>query len=94
MNAADDGNEDRAPRIAVVGAGILGVRIVRELLTQGPDGRTATSGVMVVTRSRERRDQLRASFGSQVDVRLERADTPTRDLFDGVSVVVVAREVG
>lgn len=83
------------PSVVVVGGGIVGARAARELLSPGPDGARMTSGVSIVTRRSERGDQLRASFGSSVTVRV--GETPVangidpRDLGDA-DVVVVARE--
>lgn len=85
MSAGSSGARP-AGRIAVVGAGIVGVRVARELVGAGTDGR-GTARVVLVTRRVARRDQLRASFGPSVQVLLDEAPLP-----DDVSVVVVARE--
>ena len=81
-------------RIAVVGAGILGVRIARELLTPGADARATTDGVTLVTRRRERRTQVATAFGEQARVVLERDGVERALANTDVSTVVVAREVG
>jgi len=84
------------PRVAIVGGGVVGARTARELLTPGPDGRATTSAVSIVTRRSERADQLRSSFGSMVDVRLDTAASTTRTepgIWGGdADVVVVTRE--
>jgi hypothetical protein len=82
---------DGTQRIAVVGAGIVGVRTARELLTPTAEGRDASAGVSLVSRRPDRLAQLVETFGSSVDLRsAEQADP---DLSDS-SVVVVAREAG
>ncbi len=81
-------------RIAVVGAGILGVRIARELLTPGPDAAPTNSGVTLVTRRGERRSQVASSFGSQVRVVLDRDGVERALSAADVATVVVAREAG
>lgn len=75
------------PRVAVVGGGILGARIARELLTPSAEGTVPVGAVKLVTRRSDRRAQLRSTFGSSVTVSV--AETP--DLGDA-DVVVVARE--
>ncbi len=77
-------------RIAVIGAGILGVRIARELLTPAAGGHPSSGGVILVTRRAERREQLSTSFGSQLHV----TDSATSALPADVRVVVVARAAG
>lgn len=83
-----------AGRVAVLGAGILGVRIARELLTPGADGVATNDGVVLVTRRKDRHEQLAATFGQQLKVTLDRDDgvTPLRD--GQADTVVVARETG
>jgi hypothetical protein len=81
-----------AGRVAVVGAGIVGVRVARELLTPMLDGDPGSPRVVVVTRRPERREQLSASFGSDAQVLLDAGGGLA--LPDDVSVVVVAREAG
>lgn len=78
-------------RAAVVGAGVVGARAARELLTPDAHGAPAVEGVLVMTRRQDRRDRLAQSFGHQVDVRTcdDRPEIP-----DDVSVVIVAREPG
>lgn len=78
-----------AGRIAVVGAGIVGVRVARELLTPMPDGARPAGGVVLTTRRGDRRSQLSRSFGRDVEVLDGDAD-----LGDDVSVVVVSRAAG
>jgi len=77
--------------IAVVGAGIVGVRAARELLTPTAEGAAATSGVRLVSRRPDRLEQLVSSFGSSVDLRSAEQAEP--DL-DGSAVVLVARAAG
>jgi hypothetical protein len=81
-----------AGRVAVLGAGIVGVRVARELLTPMADGAAPTEGVVLVTRRADRRDQLARSFGASAQVL---ADTGRGvELPDDVRVVVVARAAG
>lgn len=77
-------------RIAVIGAGIVGARVARELLTPLEDGNRPGLGMTVLTRRGDRREQLARSFGSEASVRL--ADDAT--LPDQVEVVVVATAAG
>lgn len=79
-----------AGRIGIVGAGILGVRIARELVGPGANGVTTNDGVVLVTRRPERRDQLASAFGSAVQVVLDPGDSV--ELPADVTTVVVARE--
>lgn len=79
------------PRIVVVGGGILGVRTTRELVSPGPDGSPTAAGVGLVTRRGERRAQLGASFGSDVDVS-DRLDLEGERRPDVVVVARAARE--
>lgn len=76
-----------APRVVVVGGGIVGVRAARELVSPGPDGASTTGRVGLVSRRPQRRAQLASSFGRDVEVtdglRLDGGDRP--------DVVVVAR---
>ena len=81
-----------APRVAVVGAGILGARITRELLSPGADGRPCTAQVSISTRRQERRDQLRQVFGASASVRHQTGDVDGSDTRGPADVVVVARE--
>ena len=81
-----------AGRIAVVGAGIVGARVIRELLTPLPDGTRPASGLVVVTRRRERQEQLSRSLGADAVVRLDAGRQ--LELGDDVRVVVVARAAG
>ncbi|MFZ4520011.1 MAG: Gfo/Idh/MocA family oxidoreductase [Microthrixaceae bacterium] len=79
-----------APRVTVVGAGIVGVRAARELLGPGADGRPTTAGVTLVSRRPERLEQLAGT--STNEVALVSAETAEPDL--DADVVVVAREHG
>ncbi len=82
------GRPDASPRIAVVGAGVLGVRTARELLT-GVGGGAAPGSVALYSRRSERVERLSASFGEQVVV------SHTGDEVDvDAHIVVLAREVG
>jgi hypothetical protein len=81
-----------AGRVAVVGAGIVGARVARELLTPLPDGSTPGKGMVVVSRRSARREQLATSFGADVSVRLDAGGGI--ELPDDVRVVVVARAGG
>lgn len=80
--------ESRRQRIAVVGAGIVGVRATRELLSPlgGLGAGPAPSRPVLVTRRRDRADQLRGSFGNSVEVRLDDGTLP-----HDVGIVLVAR---
>lgn len=77
-------------RVAVIGAGIVGVRIARELVGPGPGGSATNDGVLLVTRRPTRRDQLAASFGSSLRVMLDPGHGV--ELPKDVRVVVIARE--
>lgn len=77
-------------RVAVIGAGIVGVRVARELLTPMADGGRGCAGVVLVTRRPDRREQLAASFGRDAEVRLDDGSP----MPDDVAVVVVARGAG
>ena len=79
-----------AGRIGIVGAGILGVRIARELVGPGADGAATNGGVQLVTRRSDRRDQLTSSFGESLGVVLAEHGHPS--LLEGTSVVIVSRE--
>lgn len=90
---------DAAPpgRIAVVGAGIVGTRVARELLTPLADGAAPDRSVpghrmVVVTRRGERRELLARSFGHQAHVVLDAGAGARLD--DDVAVVVLARAAG
>jgi len=73
--------------VAVVGGGIVGARVARDLLVPGSDGVAGARAVTLVTRRRDRADELRAAFGSSVTVVVGDG----ADLGDA-HVVVVARE--
>lgn len=77
---------------AVVGAGIVGGRVTRELLTPLPGTARPEQRPLVVSRRPARKDQLAASFGSDAVVELDAAGTPA--LPDSVTVVVLARAAG
>jgi siroheme synthase (precorrin-2 oxidase/ferrochelatase) len=78
-------------RVAVVGAGIVGARTVRELIGPGADGQPTTDGVVLVSRREDRLRELSPIYGERVAT--VRADALPA-LPDDVGVVVVAREQG
>lgn len=78
-------------RVAVVGAGIVGARTVRELLGPGADGAPTNEGVVLVSRRGSRLGELAPVYGPAVTT--VRADG-LPDLPADVGVVVVAREAG
>jgi hypothetical protein len=78
-------------RVAVVGAGIVGARTVRELLGPGADGQPTNDGVVLVSRREDRLRELAPVYGTRVAT--VRADGLPA-LPDDVGVVVVAREQG
>ena len=82
---------DGTAHVAVVGAGIVGVRTARELLTPTQAGTAAVDRVSLVSRRPGRLEQLVTTFGSSVD--LLSAEQAEPDLGDA-SVVVVARAAG
>ena len=82
---------DGTARVAVVGAGIVGVRTARELLTPTEAGHDAVARVSLVGRRPGRLEQLVTTFGSSVDLLTAEQDEP--DLGDA-TVVVVARAAG
>lgn len=77
-------------RLAVIGAGIVGARVARELLTPLADGNRPGLGMTVLTRRGERREQLARSFGHEASVHLADGEA----LPDRVEVVVVATAAG
>lgn len=77
----------KSTRVVVVGGGIVGARAARDLLVPGPDGAPGVAAVSLVTRRRDRAEELRRAFGGSVTVIV--GDRP--DLGDA-DVVVVARE--
>lgn len=83
----------RRAEIAVVGAGILGARIARELLTPAPDPFEAPKHVEIVTTREERAKTLRSSFGSAATV-VNTLDDNDPVPGDNVKVVVLARAAG
>lgn len=76
-------------RVAVIGAGVLGVRTARELLTLVGGAAAVDGSVTLHSRRRDRVERLRASFGSQVVVEHCGADVDV-----DADVVVLTREVG
>ena len=79
-------------KIAVIGGGILGTRITRELLTPTASGVDPTTGVVLVTRRPDRVAVLQGSFGSSATVLGAPHGAP--DLDPDVSTVVLARAAG
>ncbi len=79
--------------IAVVGAGILGARIARELLTPSPAPFKAATGVEIITGRDDRARTLRSSFGRSATV-VTSLDDVDPISGDDVKVVVLARESG
>lgn len=82
----------RSTPVAVVGAGIVGVRAARELLGPLGDGSRPVGSVLVGTARPERRRQLEASFGD--GARVVCSSDPLPPLADDVRVVLVARSGG
>jgi len=81
-----------APRVVVVGAGVVGARVTRELLGPLADGGPAVSSVRLVGRRPARLAALAGAFGSRVEL-VER-DRMDRASLAGADVVVVARAAG
>ncbi|MEI2699571.1 MAG: hypothetical protein V9E94_15000 [Microthrixaceae bacterium] len=79
------------PTVAIVGAGIVGARVARELLGPDASGRPSVERVILLTRRRERRERLSAAFGREVEVKLCGDDV---EVPEGIDVVVIARETG
>ena len=79
-------------RIAVIGAGILGARITRELLGPRAFGREQTVGVTTVSRRADRLTVLRNSFGNEVQMLSDA--TGSAQLDADVATVIVARAAG
>lgn len=90
-SAPGDEQDPRRPSVAVVGAGILGARLTRELLTPGADGTRTVSAVSISTRRRDRRDRLASVFGSSVTVRHQSGVVDGSGPDGPADVVVVAR---
>lgn len=86
---AESSNRTRRPSIAVVGGGILGAGIARNLLTPVSDPWPKPSRLVLVTRRPERAAQLRASFGRDVRVVEDTNDSWVPG--DDTDVVVLAR---
>ncbi len=82
---------EKRPSVVVVGAGLVGARVARELLTPDAAGRPSVGEVVLLTRRRDRRDRLAAAFGHEVAVRLCGDDV---EIPGHTDVVVVAREAG
>jgi len=82
--------------IGVIGAGIVGARTARELLTPSADGSATTAGVVVMTRRPDRAEQLSRSFGSSIVVTdPDGFDDTFRDRGSSTaSTVIVARAEG
>jgi hypothetical protein len=78
-----------APRVAVVGAGVVGLRTVRELLGPRPDGGPVPE-VSLVSRRPARLEELSATLGGSV--RLLSAEHADPDLAADVVVVTRAAE--
>lgn len=81
-----------APRVVVVGSGVLGARVCRELLGPTAAGTAAVSELRLVGRRSARRSTLAAAFGGRVD--LLDADRVPDDVLADADVVVVARAAG
>ncbi|MEI7887211.1 MAG: hypothetical protein WCJ04_07445 [Actinomycetes bacterium] len=81
-----------AQRIAVIGAGILGARITRELLGPRAFGREQTVGVTTLSRRPDRLTVLRKSFGNEVQMLSDATGSARLDA--DVTTVIVARAAG
>ncbi|MEI2638839.1 MAG: hypothetical protein V9F03_07585 [Microthrixaceae bacterium] len=79
-----------APSVAVVGGGVLGARIARELLTHISDPWVRPSRIVLVTRRPERAKVLRGSFGH--DLRVIDDTTESWAPGDDTDIVILARE--
>ena len=79
-------------RIAVIGAGILGARITRELLGPRAFGRPQEVAITTVSRRPERLSVLRNSFGTEVKMLSDQNGQAQLD--DDVTTVIVARAAG
>ncbi|HTO00227.1 MAG TPA: hypothetical protein VL068_06085 [Microthrixaceae bacterium] len=79
--------------IAVVGTGILGARVARELLAPAPEPFRMPRSLEIVTAREERARTLQASFGSSARVVTE-LDEIDPISGDSVGVVVLAKESG
>lgn len=80
------------PSIAVVGGGVLGVRIARELLAPVADPWIKPSRIVLVTRRSDRAAVLRGTFGHQLRVVEDTYDTWMPG--DDTDIVVIARAPG
>ncbi len=78
--------------IAVIGGGILGARVARELLTPTATGAAAVGGVSIISRRPDRVATLSASFGPSAQV--IGAPDGSAPVGAGVRTVVVARAAG
>jgi hypothetical protein len=81
-----------ARRIAVIGAGILGARITRELLGPRAFGREQAVRVTTVSRRPDRLTVLRNSFGNEVQMLSDQTGGALLD--EDVTTVIVARSAG
>lgn len=80
------------PSIAVVGGGVLGVRIARELLAPVKEPWVNPARLVLVTRRPERAEVLRQTFGHQLRVVEDTYDTWMPG--DETDIVVIARAPG
>ncbi|MFM7069440.1 MAG: saccharopine dehydrogenase family protein [Actinomycetes bacterium] len=78
-------------RVAVVGAGIVGARTVRELVSPDHAWQPTNDGVVLISRRAARLEQLAPVFGTSVST-VHSEQLPA--LPEDVSVVVVTREAG
>lgn len=75
----------------MVGAGIVGARLTRELLTPGVEGESTTSSVSISSRRADRRAQLATVFGASAGVRHQNGTVDGSGTDGRADVVVVAR---
>ncbi|MFM7508574.1 MAG: hypothetical protein ACKO5A_03375 [Actinomycetota bacterium] len=78
-----------APSVVVVGAGVLGARVTRELLGLNSDGTPAVDRLTLVGRRPARLAELSGPNGTPV--RMIEADEPPADVLGEADVVVIAR---
>lgn len=83
------GSSVSAPSITVVGGGILGAGIARNLLAPVPEPWLAPSRIQLVTRRPDRAAKLRQSFGLSVRVVEDTSDSWVPG--DDTDVVIIAR---
>ncbi|MEX0766888.1 MAG: hypothetical protein WD029_00270 [Microthrixaceae bacterium] len=79
-------------QIAVIGAGILGVRITRELLGPRAFGESPNRSITIVTRRNDRLNLLRNQFGSSVSMLIDQSGDA--QLPDEITTVIIARAAG